>query len=77
MADALEDYVNLEELRETPLPVARESAVVTIGDVDAIVRELQRAADEMDDPVHSAGYVDGARHFEQALKHRLSLDHRD
>lgn len=78
-ADTDTDHDRVETLAEgaDPPPVERPAALVTVGDLDAVVRELQRRADDIDDPERSAAYIDAARHFEQSLTHRLGLDHRD
>lgn len=63
-----------------PPPIEQPAAVVTTGDLDAVLREVVEAIPEDADAGYAAGTADAARHFEQALSHRLGLDdsdHRD
>jgi len=63
-----------------PPPIEQPAAVVTAGDLDAVLREVVDAIPENADAGYAAGKADAARHFEQALNHRLGLDdsdHRD
>lgn len=63
-----------------PPPIEQPAAAVTAGDLDAVLREVVDAIPEDADAGYAAGKADAARHFEQALSHRLGLDdsdHRD
>ena len=73
------DHDRLETLAEgaDPPPVEAPAALVTVGDLDAVLREVTDAIPADADPDYAAGKADAARHFEQALTHRLGLDHRD
>jgi hypothetical protein len=60
-----------------PPPIDQPAAAVTPGDLDAVLREVVDAIPEDADPAYAAGKADAARHFEQALAHRLGLDDSD
>jgi hypothetical protein len=80
-----EDTDTVEALAEgaDPPPIEQPAATVTSGDLDAVYRDVLNRVQDPDAELtaaYAAGYVDAARHFEQALKHRLGLDdadHRD
>jgi len=71
------EYVDLGSLRPAPTFLARPSAVVTLGDLDAVTRELLATAREADTEERAAAYSTAAHQYEMALKERLGLDYRD
>ncbi|MFA1612040.1 hypothetical protein [Halobellus rubicundus] len=82
MGDAAADTDRVEALAEgaDPPPIEQPAAAVTLGDLDAVLQEVVDAIPDDADAAYAAGKADAARHYEQALKHRLGLDdadHRD
>ena len=76
MSDAPDRVEALAEGADPP-PTEQPAAVVTLGDLDAVLREVVDAIPEDADASYAAGKADAARHYEQALKHRLGLDASD
>jgi len=71
------EYVDLGSLRPAPAFLTRPSAVVTLGDLDAVTRELLATARQAETEERAAAYSTAAHQYEMALKERLGLDYRD